>query len=447
VENIGARPFDSSGKSGLFAAGANDQDTALGAVRRAKTGRTPFFNHLMNVPEKPIRVLYSFPHKLGADRICYTAWNQVNGLAEAGAEVLAFPGVLHRPVADSVKIWPTMAWGKLRVSYKLLGTMRACALHDYIVARRIEKLVGKIDLIHGWCLGSLRTFRTARRLGIPTFIERANVHTRFVYEAVQKECDRIGVLLPHNHEYAFKAKVLAKEELEYDAADYLLCPSDFVAKTFRDNHVPERKLIRHIYGFDEKRFFPDAAPRDNKRGLTVIFVGVCAVLKGLHFALEAWLRSPASRDGTFLIAGKFIPQYAEKLAPMLAHPSVKRLGQRNDVPELMRNSDILLFPTIAEGFGLVVAEAIGSGCVPLVSDACTDIVRDGANGFVHHVADVGRLSEQITQLHENRNLLQAMRQACLADAPGLTWTAAGRRLLHAYCTALDGSAKRLPSSQ
>jgi len=35
---------------------------------------------------KPIRVLYSFPNKLGGARICYTAWQQVNGLAAAGAE-------------------------------------------------------------------------------------------------------------------------------------------------------------------------------------------------------------------------------------------------------------------------------------------------------------------------------------------------------------------------
>lgn len=33
-----------------------------------------------------IRVLYSFPHKLGADRICYTAWQQINGLAGAGPD-------------------------------------------------------------------------------------------------------------------------------------------------------------------------------------------------------------------------------------------------------------------------------------------------------------------------------------------------------------------------
>jgi hypothetical protein len=83
----------------------------------------------MNEPDR-VRVLYSFPHKIGADRICYTAWQQVASLASAGAEVLVFPGVLHKPFAPNVTVSPTLAWGKLRVSYKLLGTMRACALHD-----------------------------------------------------------------------------------------------------------------------------------------------------------------------------------------------------------------------------------------------------------------------------------------------------------------------------
>ena len=39
--------------------------------------------------------------------------------------------------------------------------MRAVALHDRIVARRIEKLAGQIDIIHTWPLGALETLKTA----------------------------------------------------------------------------------------------------------------------------------------------------------------------------------------------------------------------------------------------------------------------------------------------
>ena len=386
----------------------------------------------MTRANKPVRVLYSFPHKLGADRICYTAWEQVNGLAAAGAEVTVFPGVLHRPVPDSMKVRPTLALGKLRVSYKLMGMIRACALHDYIVSKRIEKLAGKIDIIHTWSLGARRTLQAAKRLGIPTVLERPNAHTRFAYEVVRKECERIGVPLPPGHEHEYNAEILAKEEAEYRLVDYLLCPSDFVVKTFRDEGFAPEKLVRHIYGFDEKRFSPDPAPRDPKRGLTMISVGVCAVRKGLHFALEAWINSPASRDGTFLIAGGFIPAYQEKLKPLLAHPSVKVLGHRTDVPELMRQSDILVLPSIEEGFGLVVAEAMGSGCVPLISDACTDICRHMENGLVHSVGNVEALTQQITLLHQDRDLLARLRSASIKAVPEITWTAAGVKLLEAY---------------
>ena len=64
--------------------------------------------------------------------------------------------------------------------------MRAVALHDRIVASRIEKMVGQIDIIHTWPLGALETLKTAARLGIPTVLERPNANTRFAMEVVQR---------------------------------------------------------------------------------------------------------------------------------------------------------------------------------------------------------------------------------------------------------------------
>ncbi len=383
-------------------------------------------------PVEKARVLYSFPHKLGADRICYTAWQQVNGLAAAGAELLVYPGVLHRPVPAGVVVRPTLARGKIRVPYKLLGTMRACALHDHIVARRLEKLAGKVDIVHTWSLGALETLKTAARLGIPAVLERPNAHTRFAYEIVQRECERIGVPLPPDHEHAYKADVLRKEEEEYRAAYRLLCPSDFTLRTFLDQGFASERLVRHIYGYDAKVYFPKGKKDKHKSGFTALFVGVCAVRKGLHYALEAWLRSPAHQNGTFLIAGEFLPAYAKKLSAMLADPSVRVLGHRNDVPGLMRNSDILILPTIEEGFGLVCTEAMGSGCVPVVSEACTDICRHMENSLVHRIADVDALSEHISMLHNDAALLEKLKHGALQTAPRVTWNAAGRALLDVY---------------
>jgi len=379
-----------------------------------------------------IRVLYSFPNKLGADRICYTGWQQVNSLAAAGADLLVFPGALLRPVPANVRVHPTLARGKMQMSYKLVGSLRACAWHDWIVARRLEKLVEQIDIIHTWPLGALQTLKTAARLGIPTVLERPNANTRFAMEVVQKECERLGVTLPPDHEHAYNEEKLRKEEEEYRLATRLLCPSDFVVKTFLDKGYPKEKLARHFYGFDEKVYYPRSEPRDPKRGLTMLFVGVCAVRKGVHFALEAWLRSPASKDGTFLIAGEFLPAYREKLASMLNHPSIRVLGHRNDVPDLMRRSDILILPSIEEGFGLAVTEAMGCGCVPLASEACTEICQHMETGLRHRVGDVPAIAQHITSLHQDRALLAKLREASLRKLPEITWTAAGVRLLEVY---------------
>jgi len=383
-----------------------------------------------------IRVLYSFPHKIGADRICYTAWQQVSGLSKAGADVLLFPGVLHKPLPEKVRVRQTLARGRLRIPYKLMGTMRACTLHDHIAARRLRKLVGQIDIVHTWPIAAEETLKVAAELGIPTVLERPNAHTRFAYETYAKECQKIGVTVPPGHEYSYKADVLQKEEKEYKLAYRILCPSDFVVQTFLDQGFSRQKLVRHTYGFDEARFYPDNEPRDQARGLTMLSVGVQAIKKGLHYALEAWLKSPAHHDGNFLIAGEVLPAYADKLNTMLSHPSVHVLGHRNDVPDLMRKSDVLVLPSIEEGFGLVCVEALGSGCVPLVSEACTDACKHMENALVHPIGDFNALTTHITMLYQDRALLERLRNAAILAAPKITWDAAGIRLLEVYRDAI-----------
>jgi glycosyltransferase involved in cell wall biosynthesis len=385
-----------------------------------------------------VRVLYSFPHKLGADRICYTAWQQVNGLAEAGAQVMVHAGALLRSVPPDVQVRTTLSRGKVRIPYRLLGTMNALALHDYIVSRRLQKLKNEVDIIHTWPDAALRTLKAASELGIPTVLERPNAHTRYAYESVQREARRIGVVLPPTDEYAFKEDVLAREEEEYKLTDFLLCPSDFTIKTFLEQGIPLDKLLKHKYGFDAKTCYPDPNRHsDPNRGITMMFAGVAAVRKGLHFALEAWLNSTAHKQGTFLIAGQMLAVYAERFHEMLSHPSVKVLGHRNDVPDLMRQSDLFVLPSIEEGFGLVCVEAMGCGNVPLVSEACTDVCQHMKNAMVHEVGNVKQLTEHITLLDQNRSLLARLREESMRQAPQHTWTAAGRRLLEVYQEAIE----------
>jgi glycosyltransferase involved in cell wall biosynthesis len=101
----------------------------------------------------------------------------------------------------------------------------------------------------------------------------------------------------------------------------------------------------------------------------------------------------------------------------------------------MRSADLLVLPSLEEGYGLVCAEAIGSGCVPLVSDACTDLCRHLDNALVHSAGDVDALTEHLTLVHEDRGLLDRLRAGALASIPEATWEHAGRVIVGAYAHA------------
>jgi glycosyltransferase involved in cell wall biosynthesis len=238
--------------------------------------------------------------------------------------------------------------------------------------------------------------------------------------------------MPPGHEHDYNAGYLNREEEEYRRTDYLFCPSEFVAGTFIDKGFPKDKLARFQYGFDDKACYPSTETRSHNRGLTVLFAAGCAPRKGLHYALEAWLQSSAHRTGTFLVVGEFIPGYAERLSSMLSHPSVKRLGYRKDLPDVMRSSDILILPSIEEGSALVTYDGRGCGNVLLVSDASGAVCEHMENALVHHVGDVKTLTQHLTMLDEDRGLLERLRSASLATAHELTWAAAGEKMLSAY---------------
>jgi glycosyltransferase involved in cell wall biosynthesis len=108
----------------------------------------------------------------------------------------------------------------------------------------------------------------------------------------------------------------------------------------------------------------------------------------------------------------------------------------------MRKSDILVLPSIEEGFGLVITEAMGSGCVPLASEACTELCSHMETGLMHRVGDVAALTQHITMLHEDRALLERLRTASLKAVPEITWTAAGVKLLQVYVETIAANQER-----
>lgn len=380
-----------------------------------------------------LRVSYSFPHRIGVPGIGTTAWHQVNGLVQLGAQVTLYCGSCERPISGIHKVVETMTLARMKLPYRILGRLRAYQLHDLLVAHFLRRSHPRPDVVHCWPLGSLKTLQVARRLGVPSFLERPNTHTAHAYEVVADEHKHIGLPVPKEYTHAFNAKHLAREEAEYAAADWLLCPSDVVADTFTRRGFDPCTLLRHQYGFDPSLFTSAhrSATRE-ERPFTAVFLGRCEPRKGLHYALKAWHMSGAAHIGRLLICGSFMEGYKNVLEPWLNHPSVEIKGFVPDPHRLLGSADVLLLPAVEEGSALVTYEARGAGCVLLVSSASGAICTPDHDSLVHAPRDVAKLSEHLRIAATQPQRLAELRANSLATASNLTWLKGASRLAECY---------------
>lgn len=107
-------------------------------------------------------------------------------------------------------------------------------------------------------------------------------------------------------------------------------------------------------------------------------------------------------DATLVLMGQG-PLQASVLASasdLVGAGSVKFLGLRNDVPDVLAAGDLLLFPSLSEGFGLVALEANAAG-LPVVGskiDGLDEAVVDGETAMLFDVADEQGMADAVLEL-------------------------------------------------
>lgn len=387
---------------------------------------------------RTLRVLYSFPIRLGECGIGMTAWHQVSGLLKNGVKVCLYCGSCKKPIKALDHLHETLTVCGIKLPIRLLGLRKALALHDKVVARNLRKIYKEIDIVHCWPSGAKETLIVARDLGVKTVLERPNTHTRYAFEVVQHECEKLGFKLPKSNSHAFNFHRLKREEKEFELTDRLLCPSDFVAQSFLAQGLGEDKISCHQYGVDPEQFrLPLNDKRKDSEIFKMVFIGGCEPRKGLHYALEAWLASKASKNGIFYICGKYIDGYRSLLAGKLAHPSIKEVGFLNDAVALLQKCHVLILPSIEEGSALVTYEARACGCVLLVSEASGARCSHMHDALVHKVKDIDSLREHIDLLASDKTFFEKLQKSSIAGLCNLTWEKAAETLVQIYQNLLN----------
>jgi len=208
---------------------------------------------------------------------------------------------------------------------------------------------------------------------------------------------------PQKLHYATDLKIWTK--LAVKKAKKITAVSDFTERLVK-KELTLSDPIQVIYnGVDTNHFTPNLHRALNHNEVRVFFSGNLTRRKGAH-----WLPEIAKH-----LNKKIKIYYTQGLRTRNTLPdmsNLKSIGsvKFKDMRNRYRQMDILLMPTVREGFGLAVAEAMACG-LPIVASDCSaipELVKDGKGGFLCSVGDVKAFAEKINILADSPQLRKEM---------------------------------------
>jgi len=227
----------------------------------------------------------------------------------------------------------------------------------------------------------------------------------------------------------------AAEDEEHRRAARVVVGGSFAAKTLLDRGLAPDRVVVNAYGADWSRFATPTVvpPPGATRPLRFLYVGSVIARKGVPVLLDAWQRL-APRDAELWLAGSIGPR-ERPLLPEL--PGVRYLGQvpRAEMPRLYGECDVFVLPSLFEGFGLVVLEALAAG-LPVISTPHTgavDVVRSPTLGEIVPVLEAEALAAALQRALDHPPSRAAVQQAALPLRTECSWEAYGQR----WATLLD----------
>lgn len=299
-------------------------------------------------------------------------------------------------------------------------------LFDFFVSRQLSKS----EIFHGWNHHCLLSLRKTKELGAVTIVERASSHILTQNELLQEEYQRWGVKKKPIHPWVIR-KCLA----EYEEADYITVPSQFVYDSMVKHGVPREKLILIPFGVVPEKFKVKSSKLKTavqNSQFIALFVGEVGLRKGVPYLLQAW-SDLNLKDSELWLVGAINPnEIRTVLSEYGSREDIKFLGFRRDVAELMNRASIFVFPSIEEGSALVTYEAMAAGLPVITTVNSGSVVRDGQEGFILPIRDVDTLKEKIKLLYNEEDLRFEMGKSGRKRVKEFSWYRYGENLVEIY---------------
>lgn len=226
-------------------------------------------------------------------------------------------------------------------------------------------------------------------------------------------------------------------------ATRLIAVSNATADRIRAVRPEAAARVRVIHNAAGPAFAPPASWEDARREAArlvgsdapyYVVVGKNEPYKAHQLALEAFARESNPEELLVLVqrtrAGKGLAKLAEKLGISGKLRWLPTLSE-GELVSVLQAARALLQPSLVEGFGIPVLEAMASGCPVIASDTPALAEVLGGAGLSARVGDVAGLATAIRQVR-SASLRAELRQRGLERAKAFSWDEAARATLEVY---------------
>lgn len=282
--------------------------------------------------------------------------------------------------------------------------------------------------------------KLAKKLRIPVIVDHSIAHPKFLERQLREEYERNGATFDMGADSPFW-KMIARD---CEQSDCLIVNSHFVRDTFIEQGYPPQK-IRVVYLGTREDFCGIRAVKASRcpdRKIRLLFTGNFGFRKGGEYILKAigLLKRMSCIEFEMDVVGEYagaktiIEKYRSEGMPIVFHGPVPQ----DDLKVFLAESDIYVFPSLAEGCACSGMEAMAAGLCVVATHESGLPIDDGVNGCIVPSKDYESLAMTIMRLMKNPELIDKMGEsAALLIKTKYTWDKYANNIMRIYKELLD----------
>lgn len=308
-------------------------------------------------------------------------------------------------------------------------------LSDTTFSSYVARNIPECDIYVGLSGSALKAGKKVHQRGAHYICDRGSSHIRVQDQLLREEHDYWGVPF-----FGIDPRTIAREEAEYAEADRITVPSTFAFRSFLEQGVPAEKLRLLPYGVNASRFQAVEDPAIGR--FDVLFVGGMSLQKGVQYLVQAYLKvNHPFKSLTFVgTPSQNIINLFKKRGLWPADIRVFGHMPQSELKNVMSRSHVLVLPSIQDGFGMVMAQAMACGC-PVIASCNTggeDLFSNGCEGYIVPIREVDALADRMQYLADHPDEGSAMGQRALERVQNIGgWQSYGEKAMAIYSETLQ----------